>query len=118
MPTETFDPNGLFAGDYPRMTRTGTIASGQNLTRGAVLGRITASGKLIRSVAAAADGSQTPVGILTFDVDASGGDKPGHYFVSGEFDGSKLNYGAGHTAATVEAAFVAAFAPIAVRTTL
>ena len=113
---ETFDPNGLFAGDYDIATRTGIVASGQNLTRGTVVGRITASGKIIKSLSAASDGSQTPCGVMAVDCDASAADKSAPYYTSGEFDGGKLTYGVGHTAATVEAAFAAAFAPMFVRT--
>jgi hypothetical protein len=43
---------------------------------GTVLGKITASGKLVPSVSGAADGSETPVGILFEDVDVSAGDQP------------------------------------------
>ncbi|GGG59811.1 hypothetical protein GCM10011415_02190 [Salipiger pallidus] len=41
-----------------------TIGAGADLEPGTVLGRVTASGKLIRSVMGAADGSETPVAVL------------------------------------------------------
>lgn len=50
---------------------SGTLASGQNLTRGTVVGRVTASGELTQSVQSAEDGSQVPVGALVHSVDAS-----------------------------------------------
>lgn len=53
------------------------IASGQNLTTGTVVGRITANGKITQLAPAANDGSENAVGVLLSDVDASGGDKPG-----------------------------------------
>lgn len=52
-----------------------TLISGQNLKAGAVLGKITASGKYTAVAPAASDGSQTAVAILLSDTDASGGDK-------------------------------------------
>lgn len=62
-------------GDYSRDAVT--ILSGQNLASGAVLGKVTASGKYKAYAAAATDGSQTVAGILVAAVDASGGDTPG-----------------------------------------
>lgn len=115
MSTATYDPNGLFAGDGPIITQPVTILSGQNMTRGAVLGKVTASGKYILSLAAANDGSQTPVGVLAIDCDATGGDKDAAVYFSGEFNAAKLTFGTGHTAATVNAALRAAAAPIFVR---
>lgn len=54
-----------------------TIASGQNLVAGTVVGKITASGKYTAYDDDNADGSQTAAGILYDAVDASGGDKAG-----------------------------------------
>lgn len=54
-----------------------TVASGQNLACGTVVGRITASGKIAVYDNAASDGTQTAVGVLYAAVDASAGDKPG-----------------------------------------
>ncbi|WP_248447269.1 head decoration protein [Sinorhizobium meliloti] len=111
----TFAPNDLLVSDVPVITRNVTIASGQNLVRGAVLGNVTASDKYILSAAAAADGSEDPALVLAFDVDASAGDVVSAAYASGAFDSTKLILGAGHTAATVEAAFRKAGAPLYVR---
>lgn len=97
----TNDPQGLIAGDADLLHESRTIISGQNLTRGAVLGMITASKKLTLSLSAAVDGSQTPIGILAVDCDASGGDKKAPVYFTGEFVASKCTFGAGHTATTV-----------------
>ncbi|HHN72502.1 MAG TPA: head decoration protein [Thermopetrobacter sp.] len=78
-----------------------TIASGENLTRGAVLGKVTASGEYKLSVAAAADGSQTPDAILAEDVDASAGAKAGLAYIRGDFIAEALTYGAGHDADSI-----------------
>lgn len=98
--TDLYNPDRLIQGENP-ITQGVTILSGQVLVRGAVLGMITASGKYILSLSAAADGSQTPRAICAVDVDATGADKAGQVFVSGEFDESALVFGTGHTAATV-----------------
>jgi hypothetical protein len=99
--TENFVPDKLIAGDFPIRTIDVTIAAGQNLIRGALLGKITASGKYVLSVAAAGDGSQTPVAILAEDVDATAGDKAGIAYISGDFNANELSYGAGHTQESV-----------------
>ena len=48
-----------------------TVAAGQKLTLGSVVGRETATGKLRQLDALAVDGRQTPVGVLLVDVDAT-----------------------------------------------
>lgn len=98
----TFTPDNLFAGSFPVVTDQVTIASGQNLKRGAVLGKITASGQYVLSDAGATDGSQTPVAILAEDVDASSGDKEATVYLTGEFNARRITYGSGHTVATVK----------------
>lgn len=52
-----------------------TIASGNNLKTGMVLGKVSASGKFIPYDDNNADGSQTAAAILLEDVDASAADK-------------------------------------------
>lgn len=99
--SDAYSPDLLVAGDFPRITRSVTLATGQNLVRGAVLGKITASGKYVLSASAANDGSQTPVAVLVDDCDASGGDKTVGIYESGEFLGSALTLGAGHTLASI-----------------
>jgi len=103
--TFTYSPDDLIVGDMPVFSEPETIAAGQNLARGSVLGRVTASKKLILSLLAASDGSQTPVAILVAATDASGGDVSAPVYKAGHFDETKLVYGAGHTAETVKLAF-------------
>lgn len=100
---ETFIGDSLIAGDYPRVTKTVTILSGQVITRGTLLGKITSGGKYIKSLSAAVDGSQTPVAILADDADASGGDVTAGVYFSGEFNSAAMTFGASHTASSVEA---------------
>jgi hypothetical protein len=70
--TDTLDPvPNFYAGDEDPFERVVTLAQGQNLTRGAVLGMITATGLYTLSTAAAADGSQNPAAVLRHDCDAT-----------------------------------------------
>ena len=116
MQTGTYDPNGLLAGHLQAVHETVTILSGQNLKRGAVVGRVTASGKYVLSLSAAENGSEDPVGILATDCYADGADKEAPVFFMGEFNAAECVFGADHTAATATAAFRAASAPIFIRT--
>lgn len=97
--------DNLIAGDFPLRTIDVTILSGEVRTRGALLGKITASSKYKLSASAAGDGSQTPAGILAIDVDASGGDVVGvPVYVSGDFNERAVVFGTGHTADSVREA--------------
>lgn len=90
-----------YAGEFPRVSKDVTIKSGQNLTAGAVLGRVTATGEFRLSVTPAAvgdEGSEVPIAILIKDVDASAAAKEGPVDLTGEFDEAELTFGAGHTA--------------------
>ncbi len=72
--SETYTPDNLVAGETQLVSETGTLLAGQVLPRGALLGKITATGKLPLSTSAATDGSQNPYGILydAYDMTASG----------------------------------------------
>lgn len=116
MATATFSPNDLLVSDVPVIVRYITLVSGQNLQRGAVLGNITTGDKYTLSLSASSDGSQTPDLVLAIDCDASGGDKVVAAYAMAAFDSTKLIYGTGHNAASVEAAFRKKSAPLYVRT--
>lgn len=99
---ETFTPDSLIAGSFPVQTRSATIASGAGvLTRGTLLGKITASGKYVKSLAASSDGSEVPVAILSEDVDASLADVVTIIYETGEFNVNDVTFGTGHTEASV-----------------
>ena len=97
----TYSPDNLIAGEFPRVARKVTIGTGANLVAGAVLGKITATGKFILSASAAGDGSQAPDAILAEDAAAAAADKEAIVYFSGEFNELALTYGVGHTAASV-----------------
>ena len=111
MRTETYIPGDLLVGDFPVALRVVTIAGGQGvLKRGTVLGE--ASGKFLLSAATASDGSEVPNMVLAIDVDTTAGDALKDAYAAGNFDATKLIYGAGHTAASVESAWRKASAPL------
>lgn len=97
----TEQPDGLLAADFPVVTRKVTILTGQNLTRGAVLGRVTASGKYILSLSDAIDGSQTPAAVLLQPADATAEDVEAIALFAGHVRAGALTIGANHTVATV-----------------
>lgn len=102
--SETFTPDNLLAGDFPIVTGTVTIASGQVLPRGAVLGTVTATGKHLLCDTAAVDGSQDPTHILAEDVDASLADVEGISYLTGEFNEEQISLGGATVAADVRSA--------------
>ncbi len=99
--TATYTPDRLLAGDAADLiTDQVTLISGQNLTRGSALGKITASGKATLLNSANADGSQNFFGVLAADTDASAGDKVAPLYIAGEFNSNALIFGGTDTAAT------------------
>lgn len=115
MATATFSPNDLLVSDVQVTTRNVTFLAGAVYPRGTVLGEITASKKVKASLAAANDGSEVPLLVAAFDVDATAADVVGAAYSGGGFDSKKLIYGAGHDAVSVEAAFRKQSAPMFVR---
>ena len=102
--TENFQPDSLIIGGLADFGR-GNLASGQNLTRGAILGRVTATGVLTLSVETATDGSQVPVGALAHDIDASAGAEGCQYVRGGWLNEHVVNFDASWTVDTLNAAF-------------
>ena len=102
--SEAYNPDRLIGGDQKLITRDITltdISTTGALTRGTVLGMITASGKYGISLTASVDGSQTPRAILVKDADPSGGDITASIYDEGEFNQDTLVYGTGHDADSV-----------------
>ena len=100
--TDVFTPDRLIAHDADSIIGKGiTLLSGQNLKRGAVLGKITASGKFTLSASGASNGSEVPSVILAQDCDASAGDTPALAYFRGTFNSAALILGAGHTVPSV-----------------
>ena len=93
MATEAQYPGAFILSEGPGVISRDrvTIASGQNLAAGTVLGKITASGLFAAYDNAATDGTQTAAAILYAAVDASGGNTPGAAITRlAEVDGNSL----------------------------
>lgn len=102
--SEGFTPDGLVAQNAQLLLHEPIVlSSGQNLKRGALLGKVTASGEYILSASAASDGSQTPVAILAHDCDATAADANTVAYTRGDFIADALILGAGHTVASIKA---------------
>jgi hypothetical protein len=100
---DSYSPDRLIAGvNIGPVTDGGTLVSGQNLIRGALLGKITASGKLTLALSASSDGSQTPYAILAEDTNASAGDAACTIYTVGEFNPNAMTFGTGITAASAK----------------
>lgn len=98
----TFTPDDLLISG-PTTSESIVLASGAGvLTRGTVIGKITASGKYLKSLSAAVDGSQTPDLILAEDVDATSADKTTLAYASGVFNSGALILGSAHTIASIK----------------
>ena len=98
---ENFSPDRLISGRSQLVSETCTLATGQNLPRGALVGRIAASNKMTLCTAAASDGSQAPYGVLVDDFNASLADTQCGVYVKGEFNQAAITLGAGLTIAGV-----------------
>jgi len=96
----TLAHDNLIAGELRLVAKKVTLASGTH-DRGAVLGRVTASGDYVLSAAGAGDGSETPRLVLAHDADASAGPVDVLAFEHGDFNGAALTLGAGHTLASI-----------------
>lgn len=92
----------LYAGDFPKVNEAETVISGQTIVRGDVLGKITASDKLTKMTAAAADGSEDFYAVAVEDIDASAADKIGTVGKTGTFNETVLTFGAATTIADVD----------------
>ncbi len=98
----SYSPDTLLAGDNPAaVTESITLDTG-NLSRGALLGRITATGKYVLSLAAAGDGSEVPRAVLAEDCDATSADQSTVAYLTGAFNANAMTFGTDHTAASTK----------------
>lgn len=87
----TINVTQLFAGDSPVITSESVVASGAGvLAKYTVLGKVSASGKLVPLNPAASDGSQVGYGILSQPVDATSTDVRVGTFIGGTFNDAAL----------------------------
>lgn len=106
MTTYTIDP--ILAGPHPHVTRDVTIASGEDLTAGAVLGVITADGTYKLRDKDSADGSQVAKAVLDQDIDASNGAATALVILHGEVSETALNFATGEDIEDVRQELIAA----------
>lgn len=91
--TESYTPEVVWLDDDV-ISKPDTIALAGVVPALTVLGRVTASGKLIKSVAGATDGSQKPVAILVASVDTTAADVVAPVYVGGTFNVDALLFDA------------------------
>jgi len=95
--SDTYAPDRLIAGNHHLLVgRAVTVKSGQNVARGAVVGK-DGDGKYLLSLSAAVDGSQTPDLVMAEACDATAGDKTALAYARGDFNANALTLGTGHT---------------------
>jgi hypothetical protein len=93
--------DNLFAGNVSDVvTDTGTLLSGQNVARGAVIALVTASNKFTIVDSTKTLGEEIPYAIVADDCDATSADKPVNMYLTGEFNSAALTFGGTDTAAT------------------
>lgn len=91
-------------GKQSRDKATVTVAGAVALPSGTVLGKITATGKMVKHNSGAADGSQNPVAILATPLDGVNGDYSCLVFTRAcEVVGDRLNGGTVPTNAVITA---------------
>ena len=91
MQTHTYTPEDIISGDLKIVTEPETIKKNSKvIPKWTLMGRISATGALIASVKTATDGSETPIGILVGDVDATAADTRAPVYKAGMFDPSHV----------------------------
>lgn len=101
--TDAFTPEQFILSEMDVATESVTILSGQVLAARTVVGRVTASGKIVICDPAASDGSQNALGILVNAIDATGADKAGSIYIGGNFNRSLCVWHAGFTTDVLKA---------------
>lgn len=90
--------DNLRAGDFPIVTQSETVLTGQStLVAGTVLGKITSGGKLKVCDSASSDGSQAPYAVLAVGIDTASGDVVTTVNLTGEFVINQLVFGGSDT---------------------
>jgi hypothetical protein len=82
----------IFASKAEALRKTEiTIASGQDLKRGTLLGKKTANDEYCKYNSGASDGTENLAGVLGMDIDASESDEKAFAYITGEFNKSALD---------------------------
>jgi hypothetical protein len=88
--SEIYTPDNLGAGGTQTISETAIILSGSVLTRGEIVAKITATGKIVPLNTAATDGSEVPFGIMADDAPDTGADSTKLLYLAGEFNESAV----------------------------
>ncbi len=99
MATDEYTPKQLVINRCCGITGAVTLLAGTNYPAGAVLGRISATGKYKLVDNAQNDGSELAKYVLAGAVDATAADKPGIAHKDGVFNTALLTFGGNDTAA-------------------
>lgn len=97
--SETFEYENLIAGSQqPLVNMPVTIGAGCDISRGQLLGKVTATGKCEPVDGTANDGRENPYAVAAEDVDATDGDVESTAYVKGEFNENAVLYSYGDDA--------------------
>ncbi len=88
--SEAYNPDMFIMGEV--QTNTGILATGQNLLKYSILGRVSATGKFVECDNTVNDGSEFPVAILIYEIDASAADKNCQIYIAGQFNPALINW--------------------------
>ena len=89
-PIGTKVEDNLYTGNFPLKTKPVTVLSGENVVRGQVMGKVTASGKFRACNVGLSDGAEVAEAIMAGDVDASLADVPGITYLTGSFSSNGM----------------------------
>jgi len=92
--------DNLVLGGVSPLTDVKTLASGQSVVRGQVLGKLTSGGNLAAYVSTNNDGTGTAFSVAAETVDATGGAKPILFFRLAELSEDALVFSASGDSAT------------------
>jgi hypothetical protein len=98
--SETYTHDKLIGGDFPLVTESATILDGQDVARGALMGKVTASGKLKICDSGNSDGSENPYAVMAEAAAPSGADGVATVYLTGQFNIVALTFGGTDTFAT------------------
>ncbi len=98
MATQEFTPKQLIIGCHQMITGAIILLAGIAYSAGAVLGRVTATGKYTLVDNSKNDGTEIAKYILAGDVDATSADSPGIAYKTGQFNEAVLTFGGNDTA--------------------
>ena len=100
--TDSVTMDNLIVGEFPIVRDTATIDVNQTLTRGCVLGKITATGYYLALDDTAVDGSAVFQCVLLEDVTTTSATQVASVALTGEFDAATLTFGGTTTAADMK----------------